>query len=175
MGVWCYMSWNQEFFVTTVEKCDKKTTLLPIICERIRPGSTIFSDCWKAYSTLNTLEYEHKTLNTLEYEHKTVNHKYTFVDPTTYAHTQNIENLWWQIKRNLPSTHSCHDPLYLHLSEYIWQNCKNSSSDLFVKFLKDAGKYVSLKHIFFEQIVFLYFNYSLKIYKISVIVDVLNH
>ena len=124
---------TKEFFVTTVENLDKKT-LLPIICERIRPRSIIFSDCWKAYSTLNTLEYEHQT----------VNHKYNFVDPTTYAHTQNIEILWWQIKRNLPSTHSYHDQLYLHLSKYMWRNCKDSSSDLFVEFLKDAGNYVSL-------------------------------
>ena len=55
-------------------------TLLPIICQRIRPGSIIFSDCWKAYSKLNTLQYEHKT----------VNHKYNFVDPTTYAHPPKI-------------------------------------------------------------------------------------
>ena len=126
-------------FFTTVEKHVNKK-LLPIIYQRIRPGSIIFSDCWKAYSKLNILQYEHKT----------VNHKYNFVGPTTYAHTQTIENLWWQIKRNLPSTHSCHDQLYLHLSEYMWQNCKDSSSDLFVEFLKDAGKYVSVKYIAFE-------------------------
>ena len=125
---------TREFFVTTVDKCDKKT-LLPIICERIRPGSVIFSDCWKAYQTINQLEFKHKT----------VNHTYNFVDPTTYAHTQNIENLWWQIKRNLPSTHSCHDQLYLHLSEYMWRNSKETCSDLFIEFLKDAGKYVSLE------------------------------
>ena len=104
--------------------------------KKIRPGSVIFSDCWKAYSTLNQLEYEHKT----------VNHTYNFVDPTTFAHTQNIENLWWQIKRNLPSTHSCHDQLYLHLSEYMWRNSKDKDSDLFVEFLNDAGKYASVQN-----------------------------
>ena len=79
-GALCHET--RESFVTTVPKCDNKT-LLPITYQRIRPGSIIFSDCSKAYSKLNTLEYEHKT----------VNHKYNFVDPTTYAHTQNIENL----------------------------------------------------------------------------------
>ena len=123
---------TREFFITTVDKRDKKT-LLPIILEKIHPGSTIFSDCWKAYSTINQYEYEHKT----------VNHTYNFVDPTTQAHTQNIENLWWQIKRGLPSTHSCHDQLYLHLSEYMWRNSKDPNCDLFIEFLNDAGKYVS--------------------------------
>ena len=121
----------REFFVTIVDKHDKKT-LLPIIYSKIRPGSIIFSDCWKTYSTLNELQYLHQT----------VNHTYNFVDPTTYAHTQNIKNLWWQIKRTLPSTHSCHDQLYLHLSECMWRNSKNKESDLFIEFFKDAGKYV---------------------------------
>ena len=126
---------TREFFITTVDKHDKNTLLLIILDKTHQPYglSTIFSDCWKAYSTINQHEYEHKT----------VNHTYNFVDPTTQAHTQNIENLWWQIKRVLPSTHSCHDQLYLHLSEYMWRNSKESNSDLFIEFLNDAGKYVS--------------------------------
>ena len=83
---------------------------MSIIQERIRPGSTICSDCWKSY----------KTISQHSYTHQTVNHSYHSVDPTTQAHTQNIENLWWQVKRTLPSTHSSNDELYLHLAEYIW-------------------------------------------------------
>ena len=77
---------------------------MPITIERIRPGSIVHSDCWKSY----------KTISQHGYTHQTVNHS------TTQAHTQNIENLWWLVKRTLPSTHSSSDKLYLHLAEYIW-------------------------------------------------------
>ena len=89
---------TREFFLTTVDKRDKKT-LMPIIQERIRPGSIVYSNCWKSY----------KTISQHGYTHQTVNHSYNFVDPPTQAHIQNIENLWWQVKRTLPSTHSSSD------------------------------------------------------------------
>ena len=98
-GATCHES--REFFITTVDKHDKNT-LIPIILDKIHPGSMIFSDCWKAY--------QH------EYEHKTVNHTYNFVDPITLVHTQNIENLWWQIKRGLPSTHVMTNCTYIYQS-----------------------------------------------------------
>ena len=117
---------TREFFLVPVERRDKDT-LIPIITERI------MSDCWKSYDCLNTMDFEHLT----------VNHSYNFVDPNTEAHTQNIENLWWQIKRQLPETYTRHDQLYLHLSEYIWRKSKKENSDLFMEFMRDAAKYVS--------------------------------
>ena len=122
---------TKQFFVTPVDKRDS-ATLIPIILSRIRPGSTIISDCWRSYNVLSELDFEHLT----------VNHKYHFVDPTTLAHTQNIENLWWQIKRQLPETYTKHDQLYLHLSEYMWRKSKDKKSDIYLEFLKDAAKYV---------------------------------
>ena len=65
------------------------------------------------------------------------------MDPNTEAHTQNMENLWWQIKRQLPETYTRHEQLYLHLSEYIWQKSKKENCDLFMEFMQDAAKYVS--------------------------------
>ena len=80
------------------------------------------------------------------------------MDPNTGAHTQNIENLWWQIKRQLPETYSRHDQLYLHLSEYMWRQLRKDSHDLYVAFLKDVAKYYNgnirssaLKCMFFIQ------------------------
>jgi len=32
--------------------------------------------------------------------------QYMLADPETGAHTQNIENTWWKIKRTLPATQS---------------------------------------------------------------------
>ena len=122
---------TKDFFVTPVTQRDS-ATLIPIIISQIRPGSQIISDCWKSYNVLSELDFEHLT----------VNHKYHFVDPNTLAHTQNIENLWWQIKRQLPETYSRHDQLYLHLSEYMWRKSKDQKCDIYLEFLKDAAKYV---------------------------------
>lgn len=132
---------TREFFLTTVKTRDKKT-LIPIIQDRIRAGSTIYSDCWSSY----------KCLKNYNFTHKTVNHSQNFVDPITGAHTQNVENMWWQVKRTLPETHSNRDQLYLHLAEYMWRNSKCKQADLFIEFLKDAAKFVSF--ISSEMLVF---------------------
>ena len=133
---------TREFFVTPVDKRDS-ATLIPVILSWIRPGSQIISDCWKSYNVLTELDFEHLT----------VNHKYNFVDPTTLAHTQNIENLWWQIKRQLPETYTKHEQLYLHLSEYMWRKSKDKNCDLFLEFLKDAAKYVSIQLFHYDTII----------------------
>ena len=121
---------TKEFFLVPVVKRNKET-LLPIILERIRHGSTIISDCWSAYQCLSCEDYNHLT----------VNHTYNFVDPETLAHTQNIESLWWQVKRQLPETYTRHDQLYLHLCEYMWRVLRKDSDDIFISFLQDATRY----------------------------------
>jgi transposase-like protein len=121
---------TKDFFLVAVPKRDRET-LIPLINKHIAPGSKIISDCWAAYRSIPAV-----------YEHLTVNHSCNFVDPDTGAHTQNVENLWWSIKRQLPETYSRHDQLYLHLAEYMWRQHRSKfSSDLFVTFLKDAGQY----------------------------------
>ena len=121
---------TKEMFLVTVPSHDKET-LIPIIKDRIKPGTTILSDCWKSYDCLEKEDFLHLT----------VNHSLNFVDPGTGCHTQNIESLWWQIKRSLPDTFTRHEQLYLHLAEYLWRNMKRDSGDLFKEFLLDAAKY----------------------------------
>ena len=129
---------DRSMFMYTVPKRDKET-LLPIIKDRIAEGTTIISNCWSSYNCLSDQGFEHLT----------VNHTYNFVDPNTLAHTQNIESLWWQIKRQLPDTYSHHDLLYLHLAEYMWREFRKPSGGLFVQFLKDASEYFTGKvHLF---------------------------
>jgi len=66
--------------------------LLEVIKKWILPGTTIISDCWKAYDCLGNEGYTH--LN--------VNHSVNFVDPTTGAHTQNIERVWREVRGGVP-------------------------------------------------------------------------
>ncbi|KII69125.1 hypothetical protein RF11_08615 [Thelohanellus kitauei] len=70
----------------------KAETLRPIVQSKFLPGTTIVSDCWRAYNTLTTMRNE--------YGHLVVNHRLNFVNRKEPAgHTQNIENLWRWIKR----------------------------------------------------------------------------
>ena len=75
-----------------VDKRDSHT-LLKCIKDYIEPGSTIISDCWKAYDCLSDEGFRHLT----------VNHSVNFVDPQTGAHTNTIERRWREIKKLVPN------------------------------------------------------------------------
>ena len=62
-----------------------------------------------------------------------------FLDPVTGAHTQNIENTWWQIKRNLPSTYTRQQYIGHHLCEFMYWRIRRNSADIFKQFLRDVG------------------------------------
>ena len=57
---------TEKCFLVEVDKRDS-ATLIPIIKKYIRPGSTIFSDEWKAYDCLPNIP-------SYNYVHRTVNH-----------------------------------------------------------------------------------------------------
>ena len=59
-------------------------TLIPLIKKHVAIGTTIRTDCWKAYHSLDDHGYIHET----------VNHTENFVDLETGAHTQKIESNW---------------------------------------------------------------------------------
>ncbi len=131
VGVWVLggiCTETGDIFLVPVEKRNKET-LLPIIINHVHPGTTIVTDCWKAYSDLSSHDFEHLT----------VNHTYNFVDPHSGAHTQLIENTWWCIKRTLPPTYTRHGNFYTFLCEFIWRrhHLKNSRS-LFEAFIKEC-------------------------------------
>lgn len=120
---------TRESFLVPVLRRDRET-LIPIIINHVAPGTTIMTDCWRSYQTLNQQDFNHLT----------VNHSYNFVDPETGAHTQNIENLWWQIKRKLPETHTTSERFYLYLGEFLWrQTLHTTVEDPFYKFLNDIS------------------------------------
>ena len=78
-GQWIFGGFEREtkkFFIECVP--DRSvSTLLTVIQKWIKPGTTIISDCWKAYNCLGNKGYKHLT----------VNHSYNFVDSD---HTQLI-------------------------------------------------------------------------------------
>ena len=83
-GVWVFGGIDRrtrQCFLVTVED-RSEATLIPIIQKYIKPGTTIMSDCWKAYRKLEQLGYKHGT----------VNHSVEFVNSATGDHTQTIES-----------------------------------------------------------------------------------
>lgn len=112
-GQWVFGGFEREtrqIFVVAVEnRC--KETLLAVIKEKFLPGTTIISDCWKAYNCLKDEEYEHLT----------VNHSYNFVDPDTGAHTQHIERTWREVRANVPRYGRKEDHFAGYLAEFFFR------------------------------------------------------
>jgi len=114
-------------FLQTV-KCRDAATLIPIIKEFIRPGSTIHSDCWKAYDRLGENGYTHLT----------VNHSVTFVEGD--VHTNKIEGLWKHAKDRVPKTHRKQSMMDGYLAEFCYRRLRSGETCLFRAFLADAAK-----------------------------------
>ncbi|CAF3281361.1 unnamed protein product [Rotaria sp. Silwood2] len=107
---------TRRCFLVPVDHRDSQT-LLPIINQYILPGTTILSDEWRAYYPLS---------NHPDFVHQTVNHSQNFVDPTTGAHTQNIENTWMRAKRKQKTHCGIHRSLFdSYLQEFIWRQIYN--------------------------------------------------
>jgi transposase len=88
----------------------KANTLLPIIREKVRPDSIVYSDSFKGYNALDVSEFKHYRIN----------HSELFAD--RHNHINGIENFWNQAKRHLrrfngiPKEH-----FHLYLKECEWR------------------------------------------------------
>lgn len=127
-----------DCFLVPVDRRDKET-LLPIIRDCILPGTTVISDCWKAYNTLGDEGYVHLT----------VNHSVNFVDPDTGAHTNTIESTWRHVKNSLPSYHRKKTFFIGYLAKYVFvKRCRITNVDPTVAFFELAGRlYDSLAEV----------------------------
>ncbi len=67
----------------------KAKTLLPIIRDRIRPDSIVYTDYWRSYNALDVSEFKHYRIN----------HSKLFA--SKHNHINGIENFWNQAKRHL--------------------------------------------------------------------------
>ena len=128
-GKWVFggidTSTKETFFVPVDDR--SAATLIPIIKENILPGTTVISDCWRAYNTVGSEGYQHLT----------VNHSLHFVDPDG-VHTNTIESQWRVLKRNvLPRNGTRHELLDQYFSVYCCFNryIKHCETDPFLEFL----------------------------------------
>jgi len=122
-GVWVFGGIERDsnppkcFFVSVPDR--SAATLVPIIKRFILPGTTILSDCWKAYYCLRDEGYLHET----------VNHSVEFVSETG-AHTNGIESRWNAMKKSLPRYGTNRELYNSYFAEYELYN------SLFVNFLR---------------------------------------
>lgn len=115
-------------FYQVVDRRDANT-LLPIIEENIEKESEVISDHWGAYNAVGTMGYTHKR----------VNHSQNFVDPTTGAHTQNIESMWRAIKAFVKPRYRNTKFLQQSLSKYMFvKECMILNEDPFLTFLEES-------------------------------------
>lgn len=101
-------------------------TLIPIIQRHVEVGSTIYSDGWSSYCSLNDIGYEHFT----------VTHKYTF--KKTYintktrqeveVHTNRIEGAWKHAKDHFKRMSGTKiNQFEGHLAEIMWRSAVKSN------------------------------------------------
>jgi len=74
---------------TVVVEDTKTATLIPIIVNKIKPDSVVYTDSWRAYNAID--------INQLR--HEKINHSVRFADGVN--HINGIENFWSQAKRIL--------------------------------------------------------------------------
>ena len=89
-------------------------TLMEKIEKHVKDGTTIFSDSWCAYKSVE--------LEKAGFQHFKVSHKYNFVNPDTGTQTQNIERIWGSAKwRNIKHRGTARHHLESYLAEFIWR------------------------------------------------------
>ena len=90
---------------------DAKTkTLMPIIREKVKPDSIVYSDYWRGYNALDVSEFKHYRIN----------HSKLFANK--HNHINGIENFWNQAKRHLRKFNGVpKEHFHLFLKECEWR------------------------------------------------------
>ena len=88
----------------------KTETLLPIIEEKVRPDSIVYTDTFRAYNALDVSDFHHMRIN----------HSELFADRQN--HINGIENFWNQAKRHLRKFNGIkQENFYWFLKECEWR------------------------------------------------------
>ena len=90
---------------------------MPLIQRHVAPGSTIWTDAWRAYNRIDEIDVVPR------YSHRTVVHKASFVNPDTGVHTQAVEAYWSRLKKKLKQKNVVgnKDLLMEHIREEMWR------------------------------------------------------
>lgn len=108
----------------------QRPTIYPIIQRHVLPGTTIYSDDFSTYRTLN----QHGFI------HLTVNHSENFVDPHTGVHTNTIEGAWSCVKRKFKAMNGTrYDRLPSYLDQFMWFRQEKWRNDIFTSMVEDIA------------------------------------
>ena len=100
------------FIVTVPDR--RAQTLLPIMQRHLRKGTTIYSDSWVAYRSVQQLPAVS--------QHGMVKHSLNFVDPVSDVHTQNVESYWNRVKTKFKKMKVVHEAMLMsYLDEFMWR------------------------------------------------------
>ena len=106
----------------------KATTLMPIMQERIKPDSVVYTDCLSSYNVLDVSCFKHYRIN----------HSELFADRKN--HINGIENFWNQAKRHLRKFNGIpREHFHLFLKECEWR-FNNPKPDTQLVMLKQLVK-----------------------------------
>ncbi|XP_063814357.1 uncharacterized protein LOC135054871 isoform X2 [Pseudophryne corroboree] len=123
---------TKECFILQVPNCSAET-LLSVIRQKVRPGSTIISDRWRTY-----IEVEAKSCKP-----QTPHHRYHFVAPESFANTQQFKQMWgsakWANKKRRGTNSNFLDS---YLAEFMWR-MRVDDRDPFYAILKDIASFYS--------------------------------
>lgn len=101
---------NGKVYAELVNNTEAKD-LIPIITKRVKSGTRVCSDTWRAYTGLATKGYVHRTV---EHQKK----EYT----KGKNHINGLEGFWGYLKRQLASRGGIRrKKLPLYLAEYVWR------------------------------------------------------
>lgn len=101
---------NGKVFTELVDDTEAKD-LIPIIVKKVKAGTRINSDTWRAYTGLATKGYVHRTVEHKEKEY--IRGK---------SHINGLEGFWGFLKRKLASKGGVRRQyLPLFLGEYVWR------------------------------------------------------
>jgi len=101
---------NGKVHAELVDNTEAKD-LIPIITRKVKSGTRICSDTWRAYTGLATKGYVHRTV---EHQKK----EYT----RGRNHINGLEGFWGYLKRQLASRGGIRrERLPLYLAEYVWR------------------------------------------------------
>ena len=107
----------------------KQSTIEAVIQEWVEQRSIICTDAFRSYDHLTELGYYHFS----------VNHSLQFVDPSTDAHTQRIEGLWHQVRREaLPMSGAKARDIKFYLAAFLLRKRLGDDVDAFLDVLSGA-------------------------------------